>query len=60
MIDKIVKEDCFDNKKYKGYLEIISKFCEVEILFFDPIEYKTYANSRIYVKAFEMLLKEIK
>jgi len=56
VIDKIVKEDCFDNKKYKGYLEIISKFCEVEILFFDPIEYKTYANSKIYVKAFEKIL----
>ena len=53
---EIVKNSFFDNSKYEGYLEIISKFCEVEILFFDPIEYKTYANSKIYIKAFEKIL----
>jgi len=52
VIDKIVKKGYFDNKKYKGYLEVISKFCDAEILFFDPVEYKTYANSKIYVKAY--------
>jgi len=58
--EEIVKNGFFDNSKYEGYFDVISKFCEVEILFFDPIEYKTCANSRIYVKAFEILLKEIR
>jgi len=39
-------------------LDIVSKFAEVEILFYDPVGNKTYANSQIYVKAFEMLLKK--
>ena len=56
VIKEIVNKGYFQNKRYRGYLEIISKFCEVEILFFDPIEYKTYGNSRIYVKAFEKIL----
>ena len=54
---EIIKNGFFDNSKYEGYLNIISKFCEAEILFFDPIEYKTYPNSKIYIKAFEKLVK---
>jgi len=57
VIKEIVNKGYFENKKYRGYLEIISKFCEVEILFFDPIKNITTANSRIYVKAFEKILK---
>ena len=53
---EIVKNDFFDNDKYEGYLDIISKFCEIEILFFDPIKNITKANSRIYVKAFERIV----
>ena len=53
---EIVKNSFFDNSKYEGYFDVISKFCEVEILFFDPVEYRTYANSRIYAKAFEKIL----
>ena len=56
VIKEIVNKGYFENKKYKGYLEVVSKICEVEILFFDPIEYKTYANSQIYIKAFEKIL----
>ena len=52
VIDKIIKQGYFDNGEFSGYLEIISIFCEVEILFFDPLENKTYANSKIYEKAF--------
>ena len=57
VIKEIVNKGYFQNKRYRGYLEIISKFCEVEILFFDPIKNITTANSRIYVKAFEKILK---
>ena len=53
---KIVKNGYFDNKRDKGYLEIISMFAEVEILFYDPIKNITTANSKIYVKAFERIL----
>jgi len=54
----LVAEGYFDNNKYKGYLKIISKFAEVEILFYEPVSNRTFANSRIYIKAFEKLLKE--
>ena len=53
---KIVENGKFINGDYEGYLDIVSKFCEVEILFFDPIKNITTANSRIYVKAFEKIL----
>jgi len=57
VIKEIVNKGYFENKRYRGYLEIISKFCKAEILFFDPIKNITTANSRIYVKAFEKILK---
>jgi len=50
---KIVEDGKFINGDYEGYFEIVSKFAEVEILFFDPIKNIVTANSRIYVKAFE-------
>ncbi len=53
---EIVKEGCFDNSKHKGYLDIVSKLAKAEILFFNPLENKTYANSRIYEKAFSALI----
>ncbi|MDQ7032756.1 MAG: ATP-binding protein, partial [Desulfonauticus sp.] len=53
---KIMQNGYFDNKKYKGYIDIVSKFADVEILFYDPIKNITTANSRIYVKAFERIL----
>jgi len=52
---KIVEDGKFINGDYEGYLEIVSKFAEVEILFFDPIKNIATANSRIYVKAFERI-----
>jgi len=54
----LVEEGYFDNNKYKGYLKIISKFAEIEILFYEPVSNRTFANSRIYIKAFEKLLEE--
>jgi len=56
IMDKIIKQGYFDNGEFSGYLDIISIFCEVEILFFDPLENKTTANSKIYEKAFERLI----
>ncbi|MDQ7032655.1 MAG: ATP-binding protein [Desulfonauticus sp.] len=53
---KIMENGYFDNKKYKGYIDIVSKFTEVEILFYDAIKNITKANSRIYVKAFERIV----
>jgi AAA+ ATPase superfamily predicted ATPase len=52
---KIVKDGYFSNKKDKGYLDIISKFAKVEILFFDPVKNIATANSKIYLKAFSRL-----
>ncbi|MDQ7031928.1 MAG: ATP-binding protein [Desulfonauticus sp.] len=50
----IFNED--DEKRRKELNKIINKFCNVEILFFDPIKNIVTANSRIYVKAFERIL----
>ncbi|MDQ7032613.1 MAG: ATP-binding protein [Desulfonauticus sp.] len=52
---QIIENGYFNNKRYKGYIDIVSKFTEVEILFFDPIKNITTANNRIYEKAFERL-----
>jgi len=52
----ILEEGVFDNNKYPGYLRTISKFAEVEILFYEPVSNRTFANSRIYIKAFEKIL----
>ena len=35
--------------------EIINRFCDVEIFFYNPITNKVTANSKIYIKAFELL-----
>ena len=53
---KIVEDEKFINGDYEGYLEVVSKFAEVEILFFDPLKNITTANSKIYIKAFEQLV----
>ncbi|MDQ7033061.1 MAG: ATP-binding protein [Desulfonauticus sp.] len=52
----IIANGYFDHKKYKGYIDIVSRFADVEILFYDPVKNITTANSRIYVKAFEKIL----
>ena len=59
----IVKEWKFvfdeeDEKKRKELWKVISKFAEIEILFYDPIGNTVYASSQIYVKAFEILLEK--
>jgi len=56
---KIVEDKEFINGDYEGYLKVVSQFVEVEILFYDPVKNITTANSRIYEKAFERLLKGI-
>jgi len=56
VVKVILKEGVFDNNKYPGYLKTISKFAEVEILFYEPVSNRTFANSRIYIKAFEKIL----
>jgi len=53
----LIKNWEFDNSKHEWYLDIISKFAEAEILFYDPLEDKVTPNSPIYVKAFELLLE---
>ncbi|MDQ7032783.1 MAG: hypothetical protein Q9M37_08755, partial [Desulfonauticus sp.] len=45
-----------DEKRRKELNRVINRFCNVEILFFDPIKNIVTANSRIYVKAFEKIL----
>jgi len=55
---EIIKNNKFENGDFEGYLDIVSKFAEIEILFFDPVKNITTANSKIYVKAFEKLLIE--
>jgi len=57
IINEILKKGYFYSKNLSEYLDIISIFCEVEILFFDPLENKTTANSRVYEKAFERLIE---
>jgi len=57
-IKEIVDKGCFENKKHRGYLDIISKLCEVGILFFDPLKNLARSNSRIYTKAYERILSK--
>jgi len=38
-------------------VSVIEKFCEIEILFFEPSNNQIYANSRVYEKAFERFIK---
>jgi len=57
-IAKEILKKGYTQKDDKLSTETIEYFCDKEILFFDPIEYKTYTSSKIYKKAFEKLLKE--
>jgi AAA+ ATPase superfamily predicted ATPase len=54
--DKRFIFDESDEKKRKELSKVINRFCDIEILFFDPIKNITTANSQIYVKAMQMLL----
>ena len=45
-----------DEQKREDLKEVIERFCDVEILFFDPLKNLVSANSRIYIKAFEKIL----
>ncbi len=51
---EIVKKGYFYSKKLKDYIDVVSLFSKVEILFFDPINNKTTASNRLYVKAFQI------
>ncbi len=51
----IFNED--NEEKRKKLNKVITRFCDVEILFFDPIKNIITANSKIYVKAFEKMIK---
>ena len=55
VFDTILKEKQFSHSKYKGYLKIVAKLCEIEILFYDPVVNITYVNSEIYKKAYELM-----
>ena len=44
-----------DEVKRQMLKEVITIFCDLEILFFDPIKNIITANSRVYVKAFERI-----
>jgi len=55
---EIIKNGYFDNSKIEGYLELVSKLTEVEILFYDPVKNITTVNSKIYEKAFENIFNE--
>jgi len=56
VIKKIISNGYFDNKKYKGYIDLVSQFAEAEILFYDPVKNITTANSKIYAVAFEKMV----
>ena len=45
----------FSEIETKEEKDAMDYFCDKEILFFDPVENKVYANSKIYIKAFEKL-----
>ena len=54
---QILKDGYFDNTKHKGYLELVSRFTETEILFYDPVKNRTTANSQVYVKALAKIIE---
>jgi hypothetical protein len=65
IIEIIVKNKSFvfdenDEEKRKELNKIIDRFCNIEILFFDPIKNKVSANSKVYVKAFERIIDDEK
>ena len=51
-----ILEKGFFEAKDNSYIEVIEKFAEVEILFFDPLDVKIKGNSRIYEKGMEILV----
>jgi len=58
---KIVKDEYFvfdenNEERRKELKSVIERFCNVEILFFDPIKNRVIANSKIYIKAFERMM----
>ena len=58
---KIIKDGYFvfdenDEERRKELKSVIERFCNVEILFFDPIKNRVIANSKIYIKAFERMM----
>jgi len=55
-IIKDIVEMGYSKKATKEHDEAIEYFCEIEILFFDPLKNSVRANSRIYIKAFEKIL----
>jgi len=62
---KIIKDGYFvfdenDEERRKELKSVIERFCDVEILFFDPIKNSVTANSKIYAKAFERLVESSK
>ena len=56
---EIVEKGKFLLKKNTGteIKDTIRKYCESEILFFDPMSLEITGNSRIYEKGLEILLK---
>ncbi len=55
---EIVKKGYFSIERLKEEKRsFLQKWAEKEILFYDPLELKVYANSRIYEKGMEILLK---
>jgi len=56
IIKDIIKNG-YSKRATKKHDEAIEYFCDIEILFFDPLKNLVKANSKIYVKAFELLLK---
>ena len=57
-IIKDIIENGYSKKATKKHDEAIEYFCDIEILFFDPLKNLVRANNKIYKKAFEKLLKE--
>ncbi|MDQ7031190.1 MAG: ATP-binding protein [Desulfonauticus sp.] len=45
-----------NEEKRRKLKKVINRFCDVEILFFDPVKNTVTANSKIYIKAFEKIL----
>jgi hypothetical protein len=59
---EITVRGCFELnvRDIADYVDIIDKWSEKEILFYDPLELKVMGNSRIYEKGMELLLEKSK
>jgi hypothetical protein len=53
---EILGEGYFEAKD-DSFIDVIAKFAEIEILFFDPLDVKITGNSRIYEKGMEILVR---